>query len=47
MLRRELEAAGADWIAQNCADIAVSESAAAHGASNDGGGLRLSLTLLR
>jgi sugar-phosphatase len=45
MLRRELEAAGADWIAQNCADIAASESAAAHGASNDGGGLRLSLTL--
>jgi len=36
MVRRELEEAGADWIVQNCADIA---------ASIEGGDLRLSLTL--
>jgi len=35
MIRRSLEDAGADWIVQNCADIA---------ASNDGDGLRLSLS---
>jgi sugar-phosphatase len=36
MIRRDLEDAGADWIVQNCADIA---------ASNDGDSLRLSLSL--
>ena len=36
MTRRDLENAGADWIVQNCADIA---------ASNDGDGLQLSLSL--
>jgi sugar-phosphatase len=36
MTRRDLEDAGADWIVQNCADIA---------ASNDGDGLQLSLSL--
>jgi sugar-phosphatase len=36
MIRRDLEDAGADWIVQNCADIA---------ASNDGDGLQLSLSL--
>ena len=35
MIRRSLEDAGADWIVQNCADIT---------ASNDGDGLRLSLS---
>lgn len=37
MNRRDLEEAGADWILQNCADIAT---------SSDDGGLRLSLSLL-
>ncbi|MGD0415395.1 MAG: HAD family hydrolase [Terriglobales bacterium] len=36
MIRRDLEDAGADWIVQNCADIA---------ASNHGDGLQLSLLL--
>ena len=36
MNRRDLEDAGADWIVQNCADIA---------ACNDDGGLKLSLSL--
>ncbi len=36
MIRRDLEDAGADWIVQNCADIA---------ACNDDGGLLLSLSL--
>ncbi len=36
MIRRDLEDAGADWIIQNCADIA---------ASNDGDSLQLSLSL--
>ena len=35
MIRRDLEDAGADWIVQNCADIA---------ACNDDGGLQLSLS---
>jgi sugar-phosphatase len=35
MIRRELEDAGADWIVQDCADIA---------ASSDGGSLQLSLS---
>jgi mannitol-1-/sugar-/sorbitol-6-phosphatase len=37
MIRRDLEDAGADWIVQNCADIA---------AYNDDGGLQLSLSQL-
>jgi len=37
MIRRDLEDAGADWIVQNCADIA---------ACNDDGGLQLSLSQL-
>ena len=36
MIRRDLEAAGADWIVQNCADVA---------ASNDDDGMQLSLSL--
>ncbi|MGA2979662.1 MAG: HAD family hydrolase [Terriglobales bacterium] len=36
MVRRDLDEAGADWIVQNCADMA---------AFNDGDGLRLSLSL--
>jgi sugar-phosphatase len=36
MIRRDLEDAGADWIVQDCADIA---------ACNDDGGLQLSLSL--
>lgn len=36
MIRRDLEDAGANWIVQNCADVA---------ASNDGNGLQLSLSL--
>jgi len=36
MIRRELEEAGADWIVENCSDIA---------AANDDDGLRLSLSL--
>jgi sugar-phosphatase len=36
MIRRDLEDAGADWIIQNCADIA---------ASNDGDSVQLSLSL--
>jgi sugar-phosphatase len=36
MIRRDLEDAGADWIVQNCADVA---------ASNHGDGLQLSLSL--
>jgi len=36
MIRRDLEDAGADWIVQNCADVA---------ASSDSSGLRLSLSL--
>jgi hypothetical protein len=35
MIRRELEDAGANWIVQDCADIA---------ASSDGGSLQLSLS---
>jgi sugar-phosphatase len=38
MMRRDLDDAGADWIVQNCADIAASKS-------NDGDGLQLSLSL--
>ncbi len=40
MIRRDLDDAGADWIVQNCADIAASNAA-----SNDDDGLRLSLSL--
>jgi sugar-phosphatase len=36
MIRRDLEEAGADWIVQNCADIA---------ACNDDDGLQLSLSM--
>jgi hypothetical protein len=36
MIRRDLEDAGADWIVQNCADIA---------ACNDDDGLQLSLSM--
>jgi sugar-phosphatase len=39
MIRRDLEDAGADWIVQNCADIAVP-----NGASDGGLQLRLSLS---
>jgi len=40
MIRRDLESAGADWIVQNCTEIAVP-----NGASNDDGlQLRLSLS---
>lgn len=40
MPRRDLEDAGADWIVQNCADIAASAAS-----DNDDGGLHLSLSL--
>ena len=40
MPRRDLEDAGANWIVQNCADIAASAAS-----DNDDGGLHLSLSL--
>jgi sugar-phosphatase len=44
MIRRDLEEAGADWIVQNCADIAAS-AASASSNDNDNDGLQLSLPL--